>query len=50
MDTSAIALARENNIPIVVFSLHTPGALAKVLNREGRFTEIRRGDAANGAR
>jgi uridylate kinase len=40
MDTSAIALARENNIPIVVFSLHSPGALAQVLERRGLFTEI----------
>ncbi|WP_147163797.1 UMP kinase [Pararhodospirillum oryzae] len=41
MDTSAIALARDNNIPIVVFSLHSPGALGEVLSRRGRFTEIR---------
>ena len=28
MDTSAIALARENGLPILVFSIHTPGAFA----------------------
>lgn len=40
MDASAISLARENKIPIVVFSLHEPGALAKVLCGEGRCTTI----------
>jgi uridylate kinase len=40
MDASAIALARENNIPILVFSIHTPGALAQVLCGRGRWTVI----------
>ncbi|MBE1236922.1 UMP kinase [Phaeovibrio sulfidiphilus] len=40
MDTSAIALARENKIPIVVFSLHSAGSLCEVLARRGLFTEI----------
>ncbi|MGB0694750.1 MAG: UMP kinase [Rhodospirillaceae bacterium] len=40
MDTSAIALARENNMPIVVFSLHEEGGLAQVLQGGGRFTKI----------
>ncbi len=40
MDASAISLARENKIPIVVFSLHEPGALARVLCGEGRCTII----------
>ena len=40
MDASAIALARENKIPILVFSLHNPGALADVVSRKGRFTII----------
>ncbi len=40
MDASAISLARENNIPILVFSLHNPGALADVVFGKGRFTII----------
>ena len=40
MDASAIALARESNIPIIVFSLHAPGALARVLRGEGPYTVI----------
>ncbi len=31
MDASAISLARENRIPILVFSIHRPGGLAHVL-------------------
>lgn len=40
MDTSAIALARENAVPILVFSVHEPGALADVVNGKGAFTII----------
>jgi uridylate kinase len=40
MDASAISLSRENGIPILVFSLHDKGALAKVLRGEGRATII----------
>lgn len=40
MDTSAIALARDNNLPILVFSLHNPGAFAQVVNGEGIFTIV----------
>ena len=40
MDASAISLARENKIPILVFSLHNPGALADVVSGKGRFTII----------
>ena len=40
MDASAIALARDNNISIVVFSMHEPGALMRVLEGRGAFTEI----------
>jgi uridylate kinase len=45
MDASAISLARESSIPILVFSVHAPGALARVLRGEGTFTIIR-GEAA----
>jgi uridylate kinase len=41
MDTSAIALARDNGIPILVFSLQQAGALADVLRGAGRYTMIR---------
>ncbi len=40
MDASAISLARENKIPILVFSIHTPGAFARVIAGKGRFTVI----------
>ena len=40
MDTSAIALARENNVPILVFSIHNPAGLADVISGGGRFTVI----------
>ncbi|MCG8492296.1 MAG: UMP kinase [Sneathiellales bacterium] len=40
MDAAAISLARENNIPILVFSIQENGAFAKVLQKEGRFTEV----------
>lgn len=40
MDAAAISLARENNIPILVFSIQENGAFARVLQKEGRFTEV----------
>ncbi|MFN8720192.1 MAG: UMP kinase [Rhodospirillales bacterium] len=40
MDASAISLARENKIPIAVFSIHTEGAFAEVVEGRGRFTLI----------
>lgn len=40
MDASAISLARENNIPILVFSVHNPGAFADVVSGKGKFTII----------
>ena len=43
MDTSAIALARENKVPILVFSLHNPGAFAQVITGAGRCTIIDEG-------
>lgn len=41
MDASAISLARENQIPILVFSIHTKGAFADVVCGQGRFTIIK---------
>ena len=40
MDTSAIALARENKVPILVFSIHNPGNLSEVVHGHGRYTLI----------
>src|SRR5471032_2742686 len=40
MDAAAISLSRDNGIPILVFSLGEPGALAKVLRGEGLATII----------
>src|SRR5204863_1531614 len=35
MDASAISLARENHIPIIVFDIHKPGAFAATMRGEG---------------
>ena len=40
MDASAISLARENAIPILVFSIHNPGAFAEAVRGAGRYTLI----------
>lgn len=40
MDASAIALSRESNIPILVFSIETPGEFERVVKHEGRFTIV----------
>ena len=40
MDASAISLARENKIPILVFSISEPGGFDKVLKHQGAFTIV----------
>jgi uridylate kinase len=40
MDTSAISLARQSKIPILVFSIFTEGAFADLLQGKGKFTII----------
>jgi uridylate kinase len=40
MDATAISLARENNIPIIVFSVKEKGSFAKVVRSEGDFTIV----------
>lgn len=40
MDGSAIILARDNKVPILVFSLHNPGAFRNVVGGDGVFTMI----------
>ena len=41
MDASAVALCRDNNIPIVVFNIREQGNLAQVLAGEGVATVVR---------
>ena len=40
MDATAIALARENLIPVAIFSIYEAGGFAKVIRGEGNFTLI----------
>jgi uridylate kinase len=40
MDTTAFALARENRMPIIVFSIREKGAIAAVLRGDGRATVV----------
>src|SRR5690242_7331237 len=42
MDASAVALCRDNNIPIVVFNIREQGNLARVLAGEGTATIVQR--------
>ncbi len=41
MDTSAIALARDNKVPILVFSIHSPGGFSKAISGVGKYTIIK---------
>jgi uridylate kinase len=41
MDASAVALCRDNNIPIVVFNIREQGNLARVLSGEGMATIVK---------
>ena len=43
MDAAAIALARDNGLPIIVFSLDEPNGLAGVVQGRGRFTIVEPG-------
>ena len=40
MDASAIALARENSLPIIVFSLDEPGVFKGILAVQGTYTKV----------
>ena len=40
MDASAISLSRENNIPILVFSIEKPGEFERVIKHQGKFTIV----------
>jgi uridylate kinase len=43
MDASAIALARDNGLPIIVFALDEPKGLAGIVQGHGRFTIVEPG-------
>jgi uridylate kinase len=40
MDLTAITLARDSQIPVIVFSIRSPGALTSVAKAQGRYTFI----------
>jgi len=44
MDASAVALCRDNNIPIVVFNIREQGNLVRVLSGEGMTTIVDHGE------
>ena len=44
MDAAAVALCRDNNIPIVVFNIRQPGNLARVLAGSGTATIVQTGE------
>lgn len=44
MDAAAVALCRDNNIPIVVFNIRQPGNLARVLAGSGTATIVKNGE------
>jgi len=48
MDASAVALCRDNDIPIVVFNIREQGNLARVLSGEGVATIVQGEEANNG--
>jgi uridylate kinase len=43
MDTAAFALARDNGLPIIVFDIHEPGALARIVAGEAVGTLVSAG-------
>ncbi|WP_417242740.1 UMP kinase [Celeribacter sp.] len=40
MDASAIALARDNNLPLIVFPLDAPGGFRSILEGKGTYTTV----------
>ena len=40
MDASAISLARDSNIPVIVFSIRKPGAFADIIRGGGEYTIV----------
>lgn len=48
MDLTAVSLAKENNIPILVFSQHTDNSLENIVQGKGCFTIIKNKEVKNG--
>lgn len=48
MDAAAISLARENNIPVLVFSIQEHGAFAELMQGRGSCTTVTEKEASNG--
>lgn len=48
MDASAIALARENDIPVIVFSIKKPGAFAELMQGRGEYTIVTEREVQHG--
>jgi uridylate kinase len=46
MDLTAIVLCKEQNMPLRVFNMNKPGALARVLNGEDEGTLVESGEAS----
>ena len=42
MDTTAIVLCRDNNIPVIVYNMNTDGALMRVVQGEDEGTIVER--------
>lgn len=40
MDAAAISLARENKIPVIIFSIKKPGAFAELMQGRGEYTIV----------
>jgi len=40
MDAAAISLARENNIPVIIFSIKKPGAFKELMQGRGEYTIV----------
>ena len=40
MDASAVALARDNGIPIIVFSMKSEDGISSIVSGKGKFTKI----------
>ena len=47
MDASAISLARESNIPVIVFSIKRPGGFAELMQGRGECTIVTEKEAVN---
>jgi uridylate kinase len=48
MDASAIALARENDIPVIVFSIKKPGAFGELMQGRGEYTIVTEREVQHG--